>query len=82
MLTTNRTIKKKKSTHKMLQNTVFLKHFNVFSYILFNLLFVAMWYWEGNGNPLQYSCLWNPMDRGAWWAIVHGVIKESDMTWD
>ena len=26
---------------------------------------------EGNGNPLQYSCLGNPMDRGAWWAIVH-----------
>ena len=29
----------------------------------------------GNGNPLQYSCLGNPMDRGAWWAIVHGVPK-------
>ena len=28
---------------------------------------------EGNGNPLQYSCLENPMDRGTWWAIVHGV---------
>ena len=28
-----------------------------------------------NGNPLQYSCLENPMDRGAWWAIVHGVAK-------
>ena len=31
---------------------------------------------EGNGNPLQYSCLENPMDRGAWWATVHGVVKE------
>ena len=31
---------------------------------------------EGNGNPLQYSCLGNPMDRGAWWATVHGVTKE------
>ena len=30
---------------------------------------------EGNGNPLQYSCLGNPMDRGAWWATVHGVTK-------
>ena len=30
---------------------------------------------EGNGNPLQYSCLENPMDRGAWWATVHGVAK-------
>ena len=29
----------------------------------------------GNGNPLQYSCLENPMDRGAWWATVHGVTK-------
>ena len=29
----------------------------------------------GNGNPLQYSCLENPMDRGAWWARVHGVAK-------
>ena len=33
-----------------------------------------------NGNPLQYSCLENSMDRGAWWAIVHEVTKESDMT--
>ena len=30
---------------------------------------------EGNGNPLQYSCLENPMDGGAWWAAVHGVAK-------
>ena len=30
---------------------------------------------EGNGNPLQYSCLENPMDGGAWWAEVHGVAK-------
>ena len=31
---------------------------------------------EGNGNPLQYSCLENPVDRGAWWATVHGTAKE------
>ena len=30
---------------------------------------------EGNGNPLQYSCPENPVDRGAWWATVHGVSK-------
>ena len=36
---------------------------------------------EGNGNPLQYSCLGNPMDRGALQAIVHGVAKESDRTY-
>ena len=39
---------------------------------------------EGNGNPLQYSCLENSMDRGAWWATVHGVAKSrtrpSDLT--
>ena len=33
---------------------------------------------EGNGNPLQYSCLENPMDRGAWQATVHGVTKQLD----
>ena len=40
----------------------------------------AFWYIqgyneEGNGHPLQYSCLENPMNRGAWWAAVHGVAK-------
>ena len=35
---------------------------------------------EGNGNPFQYSCLENSMDRGAWWATVHGCHKESDTT--
>ena len=35
---------------------------------------------EVNGNPLQYSCLGNPMDREAWWATVHLVTKESDVT--
>ena len=30
---------------------------------------------EGNGNSLKYSCLENPMDRGAWWATVHGIAK-------
>ena len=33
------------------------------------------WLWEGSGSPLQYSCLENPMDGGAWWAAVHGVAK-------
>ena len=34
---------------------------------------------DGQGNPLQYSCLENPVDRGAWWATVHSV-RESNMT--
>ena len=36
---------------------------------------------EGNSNPLQYSCLENPMDTGACWSTVHGVTKEVDMTY-
>ena len=36
---------------------------------------------EGNGNPLHYSCLENPMDRGAWLATVPEVAKELDKTW-
>ena len=39
----------------------------------------AMLTGEGNGTPLQYSCLENPMNRGAWWAVVHGVAKS--WTW-
>ena len=35
---------------------------------------------EGNGYPLQYPCLENPMDRGTWWATAHEVTKELDMT--
>ena len=35
---------------------------------------------EGKGNPLDYSCLGNPMDRGVWQAVVYGVAKESDTT--
>ena len=35
---------------------------------------------RGNGNPLQYSCLGNPMNREAWWATVHGITKELDTT--
>ena len=36
---------------------------------------------EGKSNPLQDSCLGNPMAREAWWATVHGLVKESDTTW-
>ena len=35
---------------------------------------------EGNGKILQYSCLENPMDRRDWWATIHGVTEELDMT--
>ena len=43
------------------------------SYLLF--LVPMLFYGEGDGTPLQYSCLENPMDGGAWLAVVHGVAK-------
>ena len=36
--------------------------------------------WRGDGNPLQYSCMRNSLGKGAWWAMVHGGAKESDVT--
>ena len=41
---------------------------------IFNIL-LHNWSGEGNGTPLQYSCLENPIDGGAWWAAIHGVAK-------
>ena len=41
---------------------------------------LGRWPGEGNGNPLPYSCLGNPMDRGVYCAIVQGVAKELDVT--
>ena len=41
----------------------------------FDYISSALLYGEGNGNPLQYSCLENPMDGGAWYATVQGVTK-------
>ena len=52
----------------MLSNHLLLCH----PLLLLPLIFPS--YREGNGTPLQYSCLENPMDGGAWWAAVHGVI--------
>ena len=40
-----------------------------------DLIRVSISFGEGNGTLLQYSCLENPMDGGAWWAVVHGVTK-------
>ena len=46
-----------------------------FFFFLENIYWPTVYLGEGNGNPLQYSCLENPMDRGARWATVHGVTK-------
>ena len=43
--------------------------------IIFLVPYTQVFFGEGNGTPLQYSCLENPMDGGAWWATVHGVAK-------
>ena len=67
---------------------IFLLAFVFFSIYLvkFNIIISYIYYMpykplvgEGNGTPLQYSCLENPMDGGAWWAAVHRVAK-SDTT--
>ena len=48
---------------------------------LLNLCFVNLIYHgEGNGNPFQYFCRGNPMDRGTWRARVHGITRELDIT--
>ena len=51
--------------------------FNMLARLVIALIRCLGWsfYGEGNGTPLQYSCLENPMDGGAWWAAVHGVAK-------
>ena len=50
-------------------------------YISFSVVFFYPLISTSNGNPLQYSCLGNPMDKRAWWAIVQGVTKESGTTY-
>ena len=60
------------------QNIINLQSFQFFEATagLWNFLrVIRQLYGEGNGTPLQYSCLENPMDGGAWWAAVHGVEK-------
>ena len=47
----------------------------VLSFLIIIILFLYLKVGERNGNPLQYSCLETPMDRGAWWATVHGVAR-------
>ena len=61
------------SREKKIQRTLFLV------WMRNSDLEVARWWGEGNGTPLQYSCLENPMDGGAWWAAVHVVAKSR--TW-
>ena len=45
------------------------------NFCVHTLCFLRMYFGEGDGTPLQYSCLENPMGGGAWWAAVHGVTK-------
>ena len=53
-----------------------MKYFKcLFKYLIFLKFLLWNIFREGSGTPLQYSCLENPMDRGAWWAVVHGVAK-------
>ena len=61
-------------------NTLIYVYINIFIFIYIYIyihvyLYTHAHIGEGKGNPLQYSCLENPMDTGAWWATVHGVPK-------
>ena len=51
----------------------YLYYFHFFFFFIWLSVYCVLG--EGNGNPLQYSCLGNPMDGGVWWATVHGVVK-------
>ena len=69
------------------QATKCISFWLISSVFLLLLLFIHKYHiGEGNGTPLQYSCLENPMDREAWWATVHGVAKSrarlSDFTFN
>ena len=70
------------SRPKSLYRTVFYskgRRVNIYQAVIWST--VAAWVLgEGNDNPLQYSCLENPRDRGAWWATVHEVTGELDTT--
>ena len=51
------------------------RYISIYLYLYLYLYYIYIYIREGNGNPLQYSHLENPMDGGAWWAAVHGVMK-------
>ena len=69
-------MKLQRAGHNWVTNTLTFPYRLLQSIVVeFLLLYSCSLLGEGNGNPLQYSCLGNPMDRGAWWALVHGVVK-------
>ena len=72
--------KRKVTTSNLVQIELISQHWIYFKVSLWPAEPLFIWnlvvsFREGNGNPLQYSCLENPMDGGAWWAAVHGVAK-------
>ena len=64
--------------YTFIRNQTFLSYFliqELWLSFLKSLLVSSIYFGEGNGTPIQYSCLENPMDGGAWWAAVHGVAR-------
>jgi len=59
----------------MMKNMYVKFAFKIGSFFFFFCKVIVGYNGEGDGTPLQYSCLENPMDGGAWWAAVHGVMK-------
>ena len=64
------------SSHPSIHPSIYssIHPFNILQHFIFCQMLYCF-FGEGNGTPLQYSCLENPMDGGAWWAAVHGVTK-------
>ena len=60
---------------RILKNMIYIYYIKI--YVIYYIKIHVIYYINGeeNGNPLQYSSLENPMDRGVWWAIVHGVAR-------
>ena len=77
-------LSKKKDGLRLEMKQLFSNVRTLFAICISSLVMSVYMFGEGNGTPLQYSCLENPMDGGAWWAAIHGVAKSrtqlSDLT--
>ena len=67
--------------HRVAKSRTRLSDWTELNWTELSLGCIAFHHGEGNGSPLQYSCLENPTDRGTWWASIHGVTKSQTRLW-